>query len=128
MVSQFRQEAQQAVGSHSWENQEYQLGDVPCDPCTKSKHKALKSCLVCLVSYCRVHLEPHQTVAVLQKRQLIDPVEDLKARMCEKHSKPLELFCRTDQEYVCPVLDHKDHEFALLYEEFKSKEGKLMLK
>lgn len=129
MVFQFRQGAQQAVSSHSKENQDCQLGDVPCDACTKSKQKALKSCLVCLVSYCRVHLEPHQTVAVLKRHQLIDPVEDLEARMCEKHSKPLELFCRTDQECVCalcPVLDHKGHEFALLCEEFKSKKGHLM--
>ncbi|XP_075904858.1 tripartite motif-containing protein 75-like [Nelusetta ayraudi] len=129
MVSQFRQEAQQEVDSSSKENQECQQGDVPCDACTGSKQKALKSCLVCLVSYCSAHLEPHQTVAVLRKHQLVDPVENLEARMCVKHSKPLELFCRTDQVCVCalcPVLDHKGHAFALLSEEFESKKGNLL--
>lgn len=129
IVSRFNQEAQQAVSSHSSEAQECQPGDVPCDACTGSKQKALKSCLVCLVSYCSVHLEPHQTVAVLKRHQLIDPVENLEARMCVRHSKPLELFCKTDQVCVCalcPFLDHKGHEFALLCEEFVSKKGKLM--
>lgn len=56
-------------------------------------------------------------------------MENLEARICVKHSKPLELFCRTAQVYVCalcPVLDHKGHKFALLCEEFKSKKGNLM--
>lgn len=129
MVSQFRQEGQQANSNNSRENQECQPGDVPCDACTGSKQKALKSCLVCLVSYCRVHLEPHQTVAVLKRHQLIDPVENLEARMCVKHSKPLELFCETDQVCVCslcPVLDHKGHKFTLLCEAFESKKDNLM--
>lgn len=124
MVSQFRQEAQQAVSSHSTENQECHPGDVPCDACIGSKQKARKSCLVCLVSYCRVHLEPHKTVAILKRHQLIDPVENLEATMCAKHSKPLELFCKDDQVCVCalcPVLDHKGHAFALVYEEFDRK-------
>ncbi|XP_046907228.1 WASP like actin nucleation promoting factor b isoform X2 [Hypomesus transpacificus] len=72
-------------------------GEVSCDICTSTKLKALKSCLVCLVSYCETHLEPHQRIAALTKHKLVDPVENLEDRMCQEHERPLELFCRTDQ-------------------------------
>ena len=67
-------------------------GEVSCEVCTGRKFKALKSCLVCLASYCDTHLEPHQRVPALRKHKLIDPVENLKDRMCKKHERPLELF------------------------------------
>uniref|UniRef100_A0A3Q4BT31 Uncharacterized protein n=1 Tax=Mola mola TaxID=94237 RepID=A0A3Q4BT31_MOLML len=126
MVAQFRQEVQQEVSSS--EQQESKPGDVPCDVCTGTKLKALKSCLVCLVSYCQTHLEPHLTVPVLRGHQLIDPVENLEGRMCTKHSKPLELFCKTDQTSICslcPVLDHKTHEFVPLREKYEEKKAQL---
>uniref|UniRef100_A0A3Q3X105 Uncharacterized protein n=1 Tax=Mola mola TaxID=94237 RepID=A0A3Q3X105_MOLML len=126
MVAQFRQEAEKEVSSS--EQQESKPGDVPCDVCTGTKLKALKSCLVCLVSYCQTHLEPHRTVPVLRRHRLIDPVENLEGRMCTKHDKPLELFCKTDQTCVCslcPVLDHKTHEFVPLREEYEEKKAEL---
>lgn len=120
MVAQFRQRVQQV--------QEAEAGDVPCDLCSGTKMKALKSCLVCLVSYCETHLGPHQTVPALQRHQLIDPVEDLEGRMCLQHSKALELFCRTDQTYlcsVCTVSEHKTHEFVPLGKEYEQKKVEL---
>ncbi|XP_042244135.1 E3 ubiquitin-protein ligase TRIM21-like [Thunnus maccoyii] len=128
MVSQFRQEAQQKASSSSSEQQAAKPGEVPCDVCTGTKLKALKSCLVCLTSYCETHLEPHLTMSGLKRHQLINPVENLEDRMCMKHDKPLELFCKTDQTCVCmlcSVLDHKTHEFVPLKEEYEGKKAEL---
>ncbi|XP_039669064.1 E3 ubiquitin-protein ligase TRIM21-like isoform X2 [Perca fluviatilis] len=128
MVAQFRQSAQQKASSSSSEQQVSKPGEVPCDVCTGTKLKALKSCLVCLVSYCENHLEPHLTVSRLKRHQLIDPVENLEGRMCTKHDKSLELFCKTDQTCVCmlcTVLDHKTHDVVPLKEEYEGKKAEL---
>ncbi|KAI3352662.1 hypothetical protein L3Q82_020134 [Scortum barcoo] len=127
MVAQFKS-AQQEASSSSSEQQVSKPGEVPCDVCTGTKLKALKSCLVCLVSYCETHLEPHLTVSGLKRHQLMEPVENLEGRMCTKHDKPLELFCKTDQTCVCmlcSVLDHKTHEFVPLREEYEEKKAEL---
>ncbi|XP_037621697.1 E3 ubiquitin-protein ligase TRIM21-like [Sebastes umbrosus] len=128
MVVQFRQSAQQKTSSSSSEQQVSKPGEVPCDFCTGTKLKALKSCLVCLASYCETHLEPHLTTSRLKKHQLIDPVENLEDRMCMKHDKPLELFCKTDQTCVCMlclVVDHKMHDVVPVKEEYEGKKAKL---
>ncbi|XP_038561857.1 E3 ubiquitin-protein ligase TRIM21-like [Micropterus salmoides] len=128
MAAQFRQSAQQKASSSSSEQQAAKPGEVPCDVCTGTKVKALKSCLVCLASYCETHLEPHLTMAGLKRHQLIDPVENLEGRMCTKHDKLLELFCKTDQMCVCvlcTVLDHKTHDVVPLKEEYEGKKAEL---
>ncbi|XP_062418765.1 zinc finger protein RFP-like [Pungitius pungitius] len=128
MAAQFRLSAQQKASSSSSEQQAAQPGEVPCDVCTGTKVKALKSCLVCLVSYCEAHLEPHLTTSGLKRHQLMDPVKNLAARMCTKHDKLLELFCKTDQMCVCmfcTVLDHKNHDVVPLREEYEGKKAEL---
>ncbi|KAM9347478.1 E3 ubiquitin-protein ligase TRIM21-like [Symphorus nematophorus] len=128
MVAQFRQSAQQKASSSSSEQQVSKPGEVPCDVCTGTKLKALKSCLVCGVSYCETHLEPHLTMSGLKRHQLIDPVENLESRMCTKHDKLLELFCKTDQMCVCvfcTVLDHKTHDVVPLKEGYEGKKAEL---
>ncbi|XP_063356828.1 E3 ubiquitin-protein ligase TRIM21-like [Pelmatolapia mariae] len=128
MVAQFRREAQQKASSSSSEQQAAKPGEVPCDVCTGTRLKALKSCLVCQTSYCQTHLEPHLTVKRLKRHQLIDAVENLEGRMCTKHDNLLQLFCKTDQTCVCmlcSVLDHKNHEFVPLREEYEGKKAEL---
>ncbi|KAK9519178.1 hypothetical protein VZT92_021923 [Zoarces viviparus] len=128
MAAQFRQSAQQKASSSSSEQQVTKPGEVPCDVCTGTKLKALKSCLVCLASYCETHLEPHLTMSGLKRHQLIDPVENLEGRMCTKHDKQLDLFCKTDQMCVCILCtysDHKTHDVVPLEDEYEGKKAEL---
>ncbi|XP_078138138.1 E3 ubiquitin-protein ligase TRIM21-like isoform X3 [Centroberyx gerrardi] len=127
IAAQFRKSAQMKASSCP-DQRCAKPGEVPCDVCTGTKLKALKSCLVCLASYCETHLEPHQRIKSLKKHKLIDPVENLEDRMCKEHDKPLELFCKTDQMCVCllcTVLDHKSHDIVPLKEEYKGKKAEL---
>uniref|UniRef100_A0A3P8PAI2 Tripartite motif containing 39 n=1 Tax=Astatotilapia calliptera TaxID=8154 RepID=A0A3P8PAI2_ASTCA len=104
------------------------ISEVFPDICTGTRLKALKSCLVCQESYCQTHLEPHLTKKGLKRHQLIDAVENLEGRMCKKHDKPLELFCKTDQTCVCArcsISDHKNHEFVPLKDEYEGKKAEL---
>ncbi|XP_073707680.1 E3 ubiquitin-protein ligase TRIM39-like [Garra rufa] len=103
--------------------------DVLCDFCEERKLKALKSCLVCQSSYCETHLEPHLRVARLKKHKLMDPVSNLEDYICQKHERPLDLFCRDDQTCVCSfcsVKDHKNHNTVPIEEESQEKKTELM--
>ncbi|XP_026155144.1 E3 ubiquitin-protein ligase TRIM21-like isoform X2 [Mastacembelus armatus] len=82
---------------------------ISCDVCTGKQTKALKSCLVCLTSYCESHLEPHLRVATLKIHKLIEPVAMLENRICKSHQRLLELFCRNDQRCVCVLCTETDH-------------------
>nr|XP_055029290.1 E3 ubiquitin-protein ligase TRIM39-like isoform X3 [Misgurnus anguillicaudatus] len=102
--------------------------EVLCDICDERKLKALKSCLMCQTSYCETHLDLHEKV-ILKKHKLLDPVENIKDYICEKHERPLELFCRDDQTCVCVFCtdgDHKNHNTVPLEEESKEKKTQLM--
>lgn len=87
--------------SPSWE-------EVLCDVCLgEGRPKAVKSCLVCLTSYCEEHLRSHS--ARFTKHKLIEPVANMEDRMCPKHERLLELFCKKDQTCVCVLCTETDH-------------------
>uniref|UniRef100_A0A673LDN3 E3 ubiquitin/ISG15 ligase TRIM25-like n=1 Tax=Sinocyclocheilus rhinocerous TaxID=307959 RepID=A0A673LDN3_9TELE len=87
-------------------------GDVECDICTGRKHKAVKSCLVCLESYCQTHFERHEEFHPGKRHKVIDATRQLQQMICRQHEKLLEVFCRTDQQYICMLCakdEHKKH-------------------
>uniref|UniRef100_A0A8C4SWD2 B box-type domain-containing protein n=1 Tax=Erpetoichthys calabaricus TaxID=27687 RepID=A0A8C4SWD2_ERPCA len=90
-------------------------GDVECDFCTGKKFRAVKSCLTCMASYCQTHLQPHYEGDALKHHKLVDPDRNLKEKLCEKHQKSLEIFCKTDDSCICMmcvVTGHKHHEMS----------------
>uniref|UniRef100_A0A4W4E524 RING-type domain-containing protein n=1 Tax=Electrophorus electricus TaxID=8005 RepID=A0A4W4E524_ELEEL len=70
--------------------------NVLCGYCNEEK-----SCLDCGMSCCNTQLMPHKTTAKLKNHKLIDPVENLEDYICQKHNRPIELFCRDDQMCIC---------------------------
>ncbi|XP_047434237.1 E3 ubiquitin/ISG15 ligase TRIM25-like isoform X2 [Mugil cephalus] len=62
------------------------IGEVPCDFCpAESKLRAHKSCLVCLASFCELHVLPHREVGTLRRHKLVAAVECLAERLCAQH-------------------------------------------
>ncbi|KAK7129446.1 hypothetical protein R3I94_017604 [Phoxinus phoxinus] len=101
--------------------------EVFCDFCDGRKQKAVKTCLTCPSSYCESHLEPHLRVPRLKKHKLINAVENLEDYICQKHEKPLELFCRDDQTCVCLFCtegEHRTHNTVPIEEESREKKVK----
>ncbi|XP_070997897.1 E3 ubiquitin-protein ligase TRIM39-like [Oncorhynchus clarkii lewisi] len=127
MAAQFRQTVEVKATSSPDQCPDI-IVEVSCDICTGMKLKALKSCLVCQTSYCETHLEPHQRVPALKRHKLINPVENLEDRMCKKHDRPLELFCRSDQTCVCQFCTetaHKTHDTVPLEEAYGERKAQL---
>ncbi|XP_050983077.1 tripartite motif-containing protein 16-like [Labeo rohita] len=90
-------------------------GDVQCDVCTGRKYKAIKSCLLCLNSYCQNHLEQHESLFKGKRHNLTDATGRLQEMICQRHEKILELFCCTDQKCICmlcTVIEHKNHDIV----------------
>ncbi|XP_064190367.1 tripartite motif-containing protein 16-like protein isoform X7 [Anguilla rostrata] len=87
-------------------------GDVACDVCTGRKRKAVKSCLVCLASYCETHLKLHNELHPGSTHNVITATRNLQENICPQHKKLLEVYCRTDQQcicYLCVMDEHSGH-------------------
>ncbi|XP_063043689.1 tripartite motif-containing protein 72-like [Engraulis encrasicolus] len=82
--------------------------DVGCDFCTGKKHKAIKSCLTCLGSYCETHVQSHYEVPCLMKHVLVN-VTKIQDRICSQHNRMIEVFCRTDEKLICLLCSMDNH-------------------
>uniref|UniRef100_A0A8C0Y4N5 Tripartite motif-containing protein 16-like n=1 Tax=Cyprinus carpio carpio TaxID=630221 RepID=A0A8C0Y4N5_CYPCA len=103
-------------------------GDVQCDVCTGRKYRAVKSCLVCLNSYCQNHLEQHESLFKGKRHSLIEATGRLQEMICQKHEKLLEVFCRTDQKCICmlcTVIEHKNHDIVSAADQRTEKQEQL---
>ncbi|XP_036968028.1 E3 ubiquitin-protein ligase TRIM47-like isoform X2 [Acanthopagrus latus] len=95
--------------------------DVACDFCSEAERNAATvSCLTCLASYCPAHLQSRHSVPVFKKHQLVSATVPLQEKMCAKHNKLIDVYCRTDEQLVCSVCavdEHKSHTTAPVSEQ-----------
>ncbi|KAL0201617.1 hypothetical protein M9458_004804, partial [Cirrhinus mrigala] len=88
-------------------------GDVECDFCTERKYKAIKSCLLCLESYCQTHFEHHEAFRTGKRHKITDATGRLQEMICPLHDKLMEVYCRTEQKCICllcTMVEHKNHD------------------
>ncbi|XP_073677406.1 tripartite motif-containing protein 16-like protein [Garra rufa] len=85
------------------------LGDVKCDVCTGRKYKAIKSCLMCLESYCQTHFERHEEFHSGRRHKVINATGQLQQMICSQHDRLMEVYCRTDQCCICLLCTMDKH-------------------
>lgn len=80
---------------------------VACDHCLREA--AVKTCLVCMASFCQEHLRPHLDSPAFQDHPLQAPVRDLQRRKCPQHNRLREFFCPEHSECICHIclVEHK---------------------
>lgn len=65
----------------------------------------------------------------LKVHKLIDPVGDLQERLCKKHDRLLEMFCKNEQKCVCRFCvetEHKNHKAVSLEEESRCRKDQIL--
>uniref|UniRef100_A0A8C2M2Y4 E3 ubiquitin/ISG15 ligase TRIM25 n=1 Tax=Cricetulus griseus TaxID=10029 RepID=A0A8C2M2Y4_CRIGR len=99
--------------------------EVACDHCLKEV--AVKTCLVCMASFCQEHLRPHFDSPAFLDHPLQPPVRDLLRRKCPQHNRLRELFCPEHGECICHIclVEHKTCSPTLLSQASADLENKL---
>ncbi|XP_030633363.1 E3 ubiquitin/ISG15 ligase TRIM25-like [Chanos chanos] len=103
-------------------------GDVECGVCTGRKLKAIKSCLVCRDSYCQTHFERHEELFKGKRHNVTGATTKLQDQICPHHDETIELWCQTDQQfmcYLCKLDKHKKHKTVLVAAERTERQKQL---
>ncbi|XP_047018579.1 tripartite motif-containing protein 16 isoform X3 [Ictalurus punctatus] len=104
------------------------FGYVECGSCTGKKQKAIKSCLVCLDSYCPSHFELHEELHSGQRHKIMNATGFLQDKICSRHDNLLEVFCCLDQQCICLMCmmdDHKGHRIVSASAERTEKQSQM---
>ncbi|XP_074198858.1 E3 ubiquitin/ISG15 ligase TRIM25 isoform X2 [Camelus bactrianus] len=98
---------------------------VACDHCLQAT--AVKTCLVCMASFCQEHLKPHLESPAFQDHSLQPPVRDLMQRKCPQHNRLRDFFCTEHNECICHIclVEHKTCSPAPLSQASAELENKL---
>nr|XP_061833371.1 E3 ubiquitin-protein ligase TRIM8-like isoform X3 [Nerophis lumbriciformis] len=102
--------------------------DVECNVCPKRKYKAVRSCLVCLASFCELHIQPHYQSNELKTHTLITASKRVQECVCGQHNRLLEFYCRTYKQCICLlcVIDqHKGHDVVMAEVERQEQQNQL---
>ncbi|CAM4727895.1 unnamed protein product [Leuciscus chuanchicus] len=105
-------------------------GDVTCDVCKGKKVKAIKSCLVCMASYCQTHIKPHYESEAFKNHKLVKASPKLQHQICRQHHKALEIYCYNDQKCICVVCmgnQHSGHKTVSAAAEMPKKQEQLKM-
>ncbi|XP_047676316.1 E3 ubiquitin/ISG15 ligase TRIM25-like isoform X2 [Tachysurus fulvidraco] len=124
VVEELKENELQSASTHCYAGP----GEVECDSCTGRKRKAVNSCLVCQASYCEDHLQPHYQSPAFKKHKLVEACAELQERICSEHDKLMEIYCRTDQSficYLCAMDQHKGHDTVSTKTERTKKQNEL---
>ncbi|XP_069849342.1 E3 ubiquitin/ISG15 ligase TRIM25 isoform X2 [Dipodomys merriami] len=98
---------------------------VACDHCLQEA--AVKTCLVCMASFCPEHLRPHLDSPAFRDHPLQPPIPDLLRRKCPQHNRLREFFCPEHGECICHIclVEHKTCSVAPLSQATADLENKL---
>ncbi|XP_026135031.1 E3 ubiquitin/ISG15 ligase TRIM25-like isoform X1 [Carassius auratus] len=102
--------------------------DVECDVCTGKKHQAVRFCVKCQTFYCEMHLKPHNERNRGRMHPLSEVTKQLQKRICSRHNKLRDFYCRTDQQSICSLCfkdGHKGHSVVSVMEERMEKQKHL---
>uniref|UniRef100_H3A8A7 Uncharacterized protein n=2 Tax=Latimeria chalumnae TaxID=7897 RepID=H3A8A7_LATCH len=83
---------------------------VYCTFCLETHLMAVKTCLQCETSLCKMHLERHNETV---DHTLIEPTNSLDGRKCQEHKELIKYYCTDDGTHVCVTCcvagKHKNH-------------------
>ncbi|XP_061587391.1 tripartite motif-containing protein 16-like [Cololabis saira] len=92
--------------------------DVACDFCSGRKLKAIKSCLVCLASYCENHLQPHHDVSVLKKHKLVDASKNTVSAAAERTERQRKM--EVSRQQIQQKIQDREKDVKLLQQEVEA--------